>query len=141
MSDRAIIAVEDGDTLRAVYCHNDGSRTRLGRCLLEHYPDKERANVLIALGHLSCVGSKLEPDPGLPHSVEHPQRDTTVAYHRDRGEDLRIDTVPITHGVLNAINETGIDGEFVYVFHNGAWTYLAGHTLRKLTEKNTTPKT
>ena len=39
-----------------------------------------------------------------------------------------------------AIQDTHIDGEFCYVYKDGFWTYLAGNSLRRLTEKNTTPK-
>lgn len=140
MSDRAMIGLYDGNTLKAVYCHNGGDRYDLGRTLLNHYYRPDQAAALIELGHLSSVSKRLMPMQGESHSFDKPNHDITVAYHRDRGEPLEVVTVPVEHGIMQAIQDTHIDGEFCYVYKDGYWTYLAGNSLRRLTEKNTTPK-
>jgi hypothetical protein len=73
MSTRSNIAIELKDGLiRNVYCHNDGYPEHNGVILTTHYNDEDSARNLINLGYLSYVGESLE---------------TTIAYHRDRGED------------------------------------------------------
>lgn len=140
MSDRALIGFYDGHVLKAVYCHNGGDRYDLGRTLLNYYARPNQAATLIELGNLSSIGKRLMPMKDEQHSFAHPNFDITLAYHRDRGEPLKIVTVPVEHGILQAIQDTHIDGEFCYIYKDGFWTYLAGNSLRRLTEKNTTPK-
>lgn len=140
MSDRAIIGLYDGNTLKAVYCHNGGDRYDLGRTLLNHYARPDQAAALIELGDLSSVGKRLMPMKDEPHSFDNPNFDITVAYHRDRGEPLEITVIPVEHGIMQAIRDAHIDSEFCYIYKDGFWTYLAGNSLRRLTEKNTTLK-
>lgn len=92
MSDRALIGFYDGHVLKAVYCHNGGDRYDLGRTLLNYYARPDQAAALIELGNLSSVGKRLMPMKNEKHSFAHPNFDITLAYHRDRGEPLKIVT-------------------------------------------------
>ena len=140
MSDRALIGFYDGHILKAIYCHNGGDRYDLGHTLLNYYARPDQAAALIELGNLSSVGKRLMPMKDEQHNFAHPNFDITLAYHRDRGEPLKIVTVPVEHSILQAIQDTHIDGEFCYIYKDGFWTDLAGNSQRRLTEKNTTPK-
>ena len=76
MATRSRIAIKhENETIESVYCHWDGYPQANGATLLEHYTDKNKVAALISLGSLSSLGQT-------PVS--------TVAYHRDRGEDLAI---------------------------------------------------
>ena len=66
-----------------IYCHFDGCLEHVGQILYEHYNDSERIEALLCLGDISCLYPELEPEPGKPHSYEHPQINVTLAYARD----------------------------------------------------------
>lgn len=87
MATRNRIAIENQDaTVTSIYCHWDGHIETNGKILFENY-DREKTEQLIALGNISSLGILLEPtDPN--HTFETPQKGVTVAYGRDRGEDV-----------------------------------------------------
>jgi len=80
MSTRSRIAIEKQDgTVESIYCHFDGYLSNNGEILQNHYSTKEKMKKLIELGDISSLGDTPEE---------------TVAYHRDRGEDLNITSYP-----------------------------------------------
>jgi hypothetical protein len=80
MSTRSRIAIEKQDgTVESIYCHFDGYISHNGEILQNHYSTREKMEKLIELGDISS----LENTP-----------EETVAYHRDRGEDLNITSYP-----------------------------------------------
>ena len=87
MATRSRIGIENEDgTVSSIYCHWDGYPDHNGKILLSHYTEREKVEELIALGDISSLKPNVSPDSD--HSFEKPQDDVTVAYHRDRGEDL-----------------------------------------------------
>jgi hypothetical protein len=73
MSTRSRIAIENQDgTVTSVYCHFDGYVKGVGKILFENY-NREKTEQLVALGNISELNESTE---------------TTIAYCRDRGEDL-----------------------------------------------------
>lgn len=92
MSTHAILMRNlDDSYVEAIYVHSDGYPSRLGRVLYDHYNNPDRVTALFALGDCSCVCPILEPDPKRgEHNLYCHQANTTVAYHRDCGEDLNI---------------------------------------------------
>jgi hypothetical protein len=90
MSTNGTIAVQHYDgKVSVVYSHWDNYLEYNGKLLQEYYNSIESAEALIMLGNISSLGKRL--DPINKHGFEFPEDDTTVAYHRDRGEDLEID--------------------------------------------------
>lgn len=106
---------EDG-TFEGVYCHWDGYVDGVGATLVHHYTDERKVRDLISLGSISslkeCTG--FEPIVSLMnHSFDKPVDAVTIAYCRDRGEDLVKQL---------QINEAGtIQEEYNYLFDNGTW--------------------
>ena len=91
MATRSFIITPTGDSLfRGVYCHWDGYPEGVGATLAEHYTDDEKIDRLVKLGSLSSLGSLVEPAAGQTHTFASPADNTTVAYHRDRGEDMNL---------------------------------------------------
>lgn len=124
ISTRSYIAKKIGeDAYLTIYCHADGYLTYNGAMLLDHYNTPERVDALLALGDLSSLQEKLEPDPNLPHSFNYDERQegVTVAYGRDRGEngtEARVAT-------LADLNDESNWTEYVYVFdENNKWKYF-----------------
>jgi hypothetical protein len=77
MSTRSRIAIENQDgTVDSIYCHFDGYLSGVGKTLFNHY-DQEKLEKLLELGDISSLGES---------TID------TIAYHRDRGEDLYFKT-------------------------------------------------
>ena len=93
-SSRLRMVLDTGDA-RSIYCHSDGYPSHQLTILTEHYNTVERVRELMELGDLSYLQPKIKPEPGEEHSFMKPHKDsegridTTIAYHRDRGEPLR----------------------------------------------------
>lgn len=124
ISTRSYIAKKIGeDAYLTIYCHADGYLTYNGAMLLDRYNTPERVDALLALGDLSTLQEKLEPDPNSPHSFNYDERQegVTVAYGRDRGEtgtEARVAT-------LADLNDESNWTEYVYVFdENNKWKYF-----------------
>ena len=74
MATRSRIAIENQDgTVTSIYCHFDGYVEGNGKTLQNHYTNRDKVEQLIALGDISVLSSFPE---------------TTIAYHRNRGEDF-----------------------------------------------------
>jgi hypothetical protein len=74
MSTRSRIAIENQDgTVTSIYCHWDGYTSGVGKMLEKWYTTQAKVEALIELGDISS----LDMTPT-----------STVAYARDRGEDL-----------------------------------------------------
>ena len=98
---------------RSVYCHWDGNPENQMPILKNYYNTTEKVEELLALGALSSLGKKVKPEPGRTHTFDNPQKDVTVAYHRDRDEEL----------------QTGHNDpeEFDYIWNGEKWSYRCSY--------------
>jgi hypothetical protein len=105
MSTRSRIAIENQDgTVDSIYCHFDGYVDGVGKTLFNHY-DQEKLEKLLELGDISTLGESTED---------------TVAYCRDRGEDLHSTHYLSVEGLFE--NGFGSGVEYVYCLHkSGIW--------------------
>lgn len=105
MSTRSLIGIVKKDgSIQSIYCHHDGYFEGVGKVLTEDYKDPEKVEALIELGDISSLGETLE---------------STVAYHRDRGEEISKHFDPSEKGFLKSAK--GLWGEFAYLFDDGMW--------------------
>ena len=126
MSTHSAIVEKTENGYRGIYCHWDGYPEHNGKILQEHYRDPDKVKQLIDLGDISALGERV--DPVGEHSYDKPEKGTTIAYHRDRGEDkLEPDEGKCLTEVTNKI-----DHEFVYVFEDGKWTVNGDSLEEKL---------
>jgi hypothetical protein len=87
MATNALLAVKHRDgSIKTVSVYWDGD-TLLPK-LQQFYSTPFFAEELISYGNISSLGERVHPV--MSHSFEKPEPDTTVFYHRDRGEDLCI---------------------------------------------------
>ena len=90
MATRSFIGKLNHDgSITGIYCHWDGHPDGVGAVLTEHYTNLQKVEQLLDLGALSSLGPLLSPPEGQPHSFGAPAPNVTVAYHRDRGNDLQ----------------------------------------------------
>jgi hypothetical protein len=124
MATRSRIAIEDQDgTVRSIYCHWDGYPEYNGVVLKENYQTQEKVEELIALGSISSLKPLVAPPEGATHTFDNPLEDVTVAYHRDRGEELSIKV----HGKVQEFANSDIE-QYGYVFTAaGEWLLIDGN--------------
>jgi len=124
MSTRAAIAMRLPDnTIHAIYCHFDGYPDWTGAILCGWYKTAERVKALLALGALSQLGPRLNPDPGTPHTFFAHQGDMTIAYHRDYGERMRRGK---TYSSLKQFEKDAPEtfcADYLYLFEDGSWKF------------------
>lgn len=125
MATRCLIGKQSGDSIEAIYCHFDGYLNGVGYTLKDHYSNESIVSKLIALGDISMLGDKLEPNEGEEHSFDHPAKDVTIAYHRDRGEDLSKLTFANEEEYLDYVKSEYY--EYAYLFKGGEWYYYASN--------------
>ena len=125
MSTRCYIGIKNDDgSIDAIYCHHDGYPSYMGKMLNENYNGEELVRELIALGDLSSLCKKLNPTDGSGHSFEHPEKDVTVAYHRDRGEDFNYAhcaNVTEFWGFMSGLSD--IEHEYLYYPKDNLWVH------------------
>lgn len=149
MGTRSSIGVMQQDgSVKSIYCHWDGYYSGVGKTLVEHYNTEEKANAVVALGGLSTLQENLSPVPqanerytrsgeepkiilAKDHSFDTPQENVTVAYHRDRGDELSIDKFTD----LKKYNRSGNFQAYDYLYKDGAWHTLRGKEWILLTEE------
>ena len=138
MGTRSTIWMENEDgSATGIYCHYDGYPSNNGKILLDHYTDKEKVEDLISLGALSILDAECCPPPNrVKNDFDNRTKGYTVAYCRDRGEDMMKLEAPAPTGRIKLF-----DGyrnqyqEYNYLFKYGKW-YLLGKTgMRELTQK------
>lgn len=136
MGTRSAIIEKTENGYRGIYCHWDGYLSHNGVILQEHYQDSDKVSSLIDLGSISSLEERVVPLG--PHSFDEREKETTVAYHRDRGEDYE---EPVKGSTIEEV-ESGIDHNgYVYVFTKGkGWsvytsTYPLGISLSKAIKK------
>ena len=136
MATRSHIGIlnEDG-TVDYIYCHWDGYPEGVGHTLSLHYTEESKIRELIDLGWISFLRENIKPpyehelaegrvrgllerfDPPPHHSFDRPLEGVTIAYHRDRGEELVKGTFQSKKLYYDP------DGwiEYYYLFENGEW--------------------
>lgn len=125
MGTSSTIGVKQADGgVKAVSCHWDGYPEHVGRILHEFYGDATKAMRLLSLGSLSSLGESMTPPPGVRHSLEHPARGVTVAFHRDGDDDLRkpVRFADTEDYRLNA--QSRFMADYIYLLNNGVWNVL-----------------
>ncbi len=119
MSTRSVIAKTTNDQTTGIYCHFDGYPEHVGEILVKHYMDPAKIDALIALGSLSVLAERVAPNDGEEHSFERKAKGVTVAYHRDRGEDIDTGETMPTADFMVTPPDMGQD--YTYVFTDGEW--------------------
>jgi hypothetical protein len=120
MSTRSAIIAKINDRYQGIYCHFDGYIAGVGKTLQKYYNTAEKVQELIALGDISSLDKKLKMITR-NHSFNTPDKNVTVAYHRDRGDDWK-ETKPRNGKTVESVANRIGHNSFVYVFENGEWT-------------------
>lgn len=127
MSTRSRIAIKQKDgTYKSIYCHSDGYLEHNGYILYNNYQDPTKIKLLIDLGDLSYLGKYVYPDTTKEHNFSNRQDNVTVAYHRDRNEDLNYLVSKTKDELIESVSKS--DQEFLYIYEDGKWSYAKTNT-------------
>ena len=111
------------NTIVGVYCHYDGYPSGVGATLANHYTTDERVEALLSLGSISQLHPRLVPNLGDTHTFNNPAKNVTIAYHRDRGEDMHTTTFSsLDVMVENVAHQLGV--QFVYIWDSNEWVTM-----------------
>jgi hypothetical protein len=116
-----IMIVDSNNIVTGIYCHFDGDFSGVGATLLKYYNNLDKVKDLISLGSISYLEKSIECPDG--HSFDTPIRGYTVAYHRDRGEDLHQSEGIIERGIIKNIQLEQYN--YVYFECDLKWYYLS----------------
>lgn len=115
-----IMIVDSNNIVTGIYCHFDGDFRGVGATLLKHYDNLDIVKDLISLGSISYLEKSIECPDG--HSFDAPIRGYTVAYHRDRGENLHQSNGILERGIIKNIPLEQYN--YVYFECDLKWYYL-----------------
>lgn len=129
MSTRCFIGYEtDKGVAKAIYSHYDGYPSGVGKILFEHYQDLNKIKDLIALGDISYLGELVAPlEDDKTHSFKSPTDKVTVAYHRDRGEELN-PAINLNFTDKDKVSSLWVDYIYIYTLGN-KWVFSRGRNL------------
>ena len=116
MSTRSYICkkMEDGNII-GIYCHHDGYISNNGRILFENYNTPDKVDELLALGDLSCLGEKINPQCR-EHSIHNQEPGVCVAYGRDAEcDDTKAKLIDLDNERLYPWIE------YIYLYENDNW--------------------
>jgi hypothetical protein len=134
MATRSRIGIQNEDgSVDSIYCHFDGYPEHNGDILVNHYSEREKVQKLINLGSISSLAPEVDA-PALiscalseGHSFENQIKGVTVAYHRDRDEDLQIrKSKTVEDYFMGDIEEFG----YLYTLE-GEWLVKDGYSSKK----------
>jgi len=118
MATRSTITLSTKDSYKSIYCHFDGYTSRNGTILTKHYNTQDKVEKLIALGSLSSLGERIAPSANEKHTWKIPTQGVTVAYHRDRGDELVINKYQTLQDLSHDLED------YNYLFENDNWYLL-----------------
>ncbi|WP_208423131.1 hypothetical protein [Latilactobacillus fragifolii] len=146
MSTRSYIFTETDKGYQGIYVHFDGYFEGVGTTLQASYTDQQAVNQLIKLGDLSSLGKQLAPCEAVkrygfgamfnqeylalaPEEQARLREDYfsgqyTIAYHRDRDEELNITEYPNALALMNDLKQGYEMIANIYLFQNGKWFYF-----------------
>lgn len=152
MATRSLLGAWDRSTgsIRMIYCHSDGYTEWVGVRLARSYATGARVRRLLALGALYSLGDYLSFEermkvpfteeelstmdrlriyPGAAHSYSNPLSEVTVAFHRDRGDQMdRAFKLRMSRGdILDAADDAR--AEFIYLHDGSKWFVAADSAL------------
>ena len=121
MATRSVISkidkkVSNGE-ITAVYCHSDGYLNWNGKILNEHYRNGNKVDELLSNGGISILNENIGK-PGIDFNdyKKFGSLKQSRFYHRDRGEELKIQTW--NDGLRSFVEEakSSYGAEFIYMF-------------------------
>ena len=86
--------------------------------LVLHYDTFDKANALVSMGEISSLQKKMTPTDS-NHTFDTPEKDVTVFYGRERGEDGCELELSDTYAAYLG----WVDSEFNYIFIDGEWKF------------------
>ena len=130
MATRSIIAKIEAkgigganDTIKAVYCHNDGYLEHVGTVLDSHYQDESKVDELLKHGDLSSLGNNIGEKINWDDIELQHKNQQCMFYARDRGENIKAKQPTILEDDIALLEWSfeKCDAQYVYMYAYGAW--------------------
>ena len=117
MSTRSNIAIEDPKTkkVKVIYVHSDGYPYGVGKCLVDHYNNRELAKLLFEHGDASYLGDTL--DECSFYGRDWDRKEEPAKTYRDEWMYM--------HDMQGDIHI-----EYIYLFKDGQWNVSTGKYVR-----------
>jgi hypothetical protein len=127
MSTNCGIALKTDEGYKAIYCHSDGYPKYMYSLLTTYYDSKALANKLVNMGDASSICKRLDP-VAASHSFDNPEKDTSVFYCRDRGEDW----LYVQPKVYTSKNDLLNRYYYAYIYEGNGWScYTGGRKIER----------
>jgi hypothetical protein len=98
----------------SVYCHWDGYVSNNGKILVENYTDMDKIVQLVSLGSISSLGQEIGEKQDF-NDRSTCKDEWTLAYHRDRGEQLVVNTYDDIPSWIDDMEE------YAYLWNGREW--------------------
>jgi hypothetical protein len=105
---KSFIGIQNLDnSIQFVYCRDTDSEI-----LFQYFNDEKSVRELISFGDISKLGKLIHPT-GDTHTIERPEKDVCIFYHRDGGDDLEI----TIKNSLDEVKDFGQFDGFLYIYN------------------------
>jgi len=132
MATRSTIAKlgKDG-IIKSVYCHSNGYLEWNGRILNEHYRDESKVDELLAHGDISSLDKNIGEKLPFNDYKLFAEKEQCRFYHRDRGEESKINKFANTEDYSEYGKEVG---NYTYLYAYGEWYVYKNGSFVELEE-------
>jgi hypothetical protein len=135
MSIQAFIGIQNksGKSISYIHCHSDSYIEGVGKILLNDYKTRQKVFRLIAHGHVSVLGSRINPRKGTTHDKSHRQPDVCLFCNRDMGEPKsdRLKSM-LPKNFRGVIGKNGISYGYYIDNNNVWWVSIGGNEFSRL---------
>jgi len=133
MATRSTIAKlgKDG-IIKSVYCHSNGYLEWNGRILNEHYRDESKVDELLAHGDISSLDKNIGEKLPFNDYTSFIEKEQCRFYHRDRGEESKINEFTSTKDYSDYGKEIG---SYIYLYAYGEWYIYKDGSFVELEEE------
>jgi hypothetical protein len=105
---KSFIGIQNLDnSIQFVYCRDTDSEI-----LFQYFNDEKSVRELISFGDISKLGKLIHPTSDT-HTIERPEKDVCIFYHRDGGDDLEI----TIKNSLDEVKDFGQFDGFLYIYN------------------------
>lgn len=117
----SISLMNKDNSIKSILCYNKPEIIHTGILLLKHYDNFKNADAIVNLGAISLLEKHIEPQND-NHSQQFPNKETTVAYHRDGNHALEVSYYINFENFISTVVRRSYN--YIYLEENNSWYIL-----------------